>query len=87
MKMPGFTAESSLYGCEDLYGTNGLNGSVVVAVYPAKSCNYDCISDCANGCPSCGELPPNLVRHAVPLSELVRSNAVTSAVDDQELVR
>jgi len=63
MKMPGFTAESSLYRARISYGTDVSIGKFGETVYPATLCNFNCMDDCLGDIPDCGELPPNLAKH------------------------
>jgi hypothetical protein len=59
-RMPGFTAEVSLYERGRIFiATNlQLQSSGVV---PQRVCDADCIEGCLNSCPYPGEAPPRAI--------------------------
>jgi hypothetical protein len=63
MRMPGFTAEASLYNTSEHYAIHGTFAQADGAVHPAlfllRGCDRTCLFDCVRGCQiSCAARPP-----------------------------
>lgn len=61
MRMPGFSAEASLYEARVSYESEGIDGRIGEAVYPALAglgvCDHLCLYDCQLDCSSCFKMP------------------------------
>jgi hypothetical protein len=60
MKIPGFTAEASLYKTGGCYHMTGDFAQVDVAIRPSIHCDPSCLDNCENSCPEPYECPPGM---------------------------